>query len=228
MRKESECFRGRRRHGLAALLTAAVVVLSLPIAWRGAVAAAAPKKKGEQKETDPRFIPKGPNLVPNGDFSKGTTYPEHWEPLPPNVEWGDDKEYPEHGKVIHFKVPREVARTTGLKYWCDYIEVKPNQSYTMSFDCRKTGGVSLKVFIRGYGEYKGSRRMIYDTPVSVYGDGPEWIRYGRSKPFTTAVPGGMKVQWIRFMLYAYGGGEGEAWWDNVHMEEVSSAPEKDL
>jgi len=142
------------------------------------------------------------------------------------VEWIDVGG--EHGKAIHFIVPRDVARTYGVKYLSDYIEIKPNHTYTFNFDFKKTGGISLTAYVEGYMEHEGSRRKIYDAPAFVYAPGKDWTRYGRRKPLTAATPDGRPVKWFRFKLYAYGGDAGEAWWDNIHLEELTAAPEKDL
>lgn len=200
----------------AALLLAVAALVVAPGASKNDNGAASPDQ----------FKPKGPNMVENGGFSEGADHPTHWDPMPPHVFYEDIGG--EHGKVIHFKVPREVARTTGLKYWSDYIPVEPNHTYTFNFDCKAKGGVNLKVFLKGFMEHQGRRREIYRAPVHIYAGKGEWVRYGRREPFSTAHPSGRKVQWVRFMLYAYGGGEGEAWWDNFHMEEIVSTPEDDL
>lgn len=203
------------RTTLAALVAAAM--------W--SAARGAPPKA--EATPDPRYIPQGENMLANGDFAKGDDFPEGWEPMSPGVEYLDLGG--ERGKAIHFEVEREVARTTGLKYWSDYIPVKPNRTYTFNFDCKKSGGVNLKVFLKGYMEHRGRRREIYRAPVHVYfkGDG-DWERHGRREAFSTAHPSGRKVQWVRFMLYAYGSGKGEAWWDNFHMQEIEVSPEDDL
>ena len=201
--------------------------LMLAVALLGAAKDDAPKFKTRDDKAKAEFKPKGTvNMAVNGDFTKGDKFPEGWEPMPPYVEWIDGGG--DCGKCIHFKVPAPVAQSTGTKYWSDYIEVKTGHSYTFNFDCKVTGGLSLKVFLKGYMEHQGARREIYQAPVFVYGVGKDWQRYGRREVFSTSHPSGRNVKWVRFMLYAYGGDAGEAWWDNVWMEEVESKPEKDL
>jgi hypothetical protein len=175
---------------------------------------------------DDKFIPKGPNLVPNGDFSKGGTFPDKWQPLPPHVEYIDAGG--KNGKLVHFNVPRDVARSYGVHYLSDYIEIKPNSSYTYSFDCKKSGKVDLKVFLEGYIEHKGQRRKAYRSPVTPYFKTNGWERHGRREPFTPMHTSGRQIRWLRFSLYAYGGDAGEVWWDNIHMEELVISPEDDL
>jgi hypothetical protein len=190
----------------------------------------APKRSQEEKSSnrtpDLSFNPSGPNLAPNGGFTKGDKFPEGWEPMPPHVDWIDVGG--EHGKVIHFNVPRDVARSYGVKYLSDYIEVKPNHQYTFNFDFKKTAKIKLRVSVEGYMENEGNRRMCYDGPIEVYATGADWTRYGRRKPVTASTPDGRPVKWFRFKLYAYGPDAGEVWWDNIHLGELTSAPAKDL
>ncbi|MCX7048918.1 MAG: hypothetical protein NTX50_25960 [Candidatus Sumerlaeota bacterium] len=206
---------------------ARLAMLLAAMALLGAAKDDAPKVKTRDPKPKAEFMPRGgANMVVNGDFTKGDKFPEGWEPMPPYVEWIDGGG--ECGKCIHFKVPAPVAQSTGVKYWSDYIEVKTGHTYLFNFDCKVTGGLSLKVFLKGYFEIEGARREGYQSDAYVYGVGKEWQRYGRRQVSTIGTPSGRKVKWVRFMLLTTGGNAGEAWWDNFWLEEIENKPEKDL
>jgi len=107
--------------------------------------------------------------------------------------------------------------------------VKPGQSYKVEVDYRGKsalgGAVECfpKLFIRGYGDVGGEKRVVYDAYLALRCKtrGEKWEHNVRivTIPTDASAP----VRFVRLMLYAYWP-PGFYWFDNVTMKEVAPEP----
>jgi len=112
-----------------------------------------------------------PNLVKNGDFELGGDEPDHWEPITREGISIEDVG-PPHGRVLRFDVPRDIARTTGLMYYSDYIPIQPDTTYRFQMDVKiaKSSGCTSIVFVKGYTDFRGREHMIYNRKKEIIFD----------------------------------------------------------
>jgi len=145
-----------------------------------------------------------------------------------------------------------VAGQYGTAYFSDPIPVTPGKSYKVEVDYRGRSllGGALecfpKLFIRGYGEVGGEKRVVYDAYLALRcrTDGREWehavriVTIPTDTPASTAGPsaslaveageadGHAPVEFVRLMPYAYWPPD-LYWFDNVTMKAVAEeAPAK--
>lgn len=112
-----------------------------------------------------------PNLVKNGDFEQGGANPEHWEPIEKEGIRIEDVGG-EHGRVLRFDVPRDVARGPGLMYYSDYIPIETDTTYRFQMDVKidKNSGCTSILFIKGYADFRGRERLIYKRKKEIIFD----------------------------------------------------------
>jgi hypothetical protein len=129
-----------------------------------------------------------------------------------------------------------VAGIYGVAYFSEPIPVQPEKSYKVEVDYRGRsslgGGVEFfpKLFIRGYGEVGGEKRVVYDAYLALrcQTDGDKWehavriITIPTDTPASTAgeADGHAPVEFVRIMLYAYWP-PGTYWFDNVSLKAVA-------
>lgn len=114
-----------------------------------------------------------------------------------------------------------VGGNDGVNLLGQELEVKPGMAYEVQADVKTTGTTGF-IFIRGYGEVKGEKRVLYkyqrnlDPSLPGFKAG-EWFRVKDRNLFhpTQKTP---KVKWIRVSLYAYWP-VGNMWFDNVAVYE---------
>ena len=124
-----------------------------------------------------------------------------------------------------------VAGLYGVAYFSDPIAVRPGTSYKVEVDYRGKsvlgGAVEFfpKLFIRGYGEVAGEKRVVYDAYLALRckTQAKEWEHNVR----IITIPTDMRtpVEFVRLMLYAYWPPD-LYWFDNVTMKEVAAPASK--
>lgn len=173
----------------------------------------------------------GPNLV-KGDFEKGASHPDGWDPLPKHVTWVTASSASEraNNRLIRFVVPPNVAATTGVLYYSEYFPIEEGATYR--FQCRwRSTGTAAKVFIKCYDELptrfrSGSgasheRREVYRSQQNLKGAAGEW--HTHTEEFTPRHTQ-YTPRYGRVMLYAYYPA-GTVEWDDVVVKQIQPAPE---
>ena len=118
--------------------------------------------------------------------------------------------------------PKEnpVAATYGLSYYSDAFPVVSGQAYRVTFDFKTTAsGGGAKLWVRGYGLFRGEKRRRYETLVTCREGGQHWRRFSHLFHPTRHRP---EVTDMKVMLYAYWP-PGLYWFDNVTIEPVADA-----
>jgi hypothetical protein len=108
-----------------------------------------------------------------------------------------------------------VAGAYGLSFYSDAMPVASGQAYRVRFDYRGPSG-GAKLWVRGYGLFRGRERRRYETIVNCRVDGEEWRSFSQAFHPTRLRP---DVGTVRVMLYAYWP-PGVYWFDNVSIEPV--------
>jgi len=183
-------------------------------------------------------------IVPNGKFEQvdpaDPTRPAHWDrPDGLGVHWTTDPDDPKRGKVIRINtsipekdmevrwrelgiekwhIPNAAANaisdTYGLSFYSAAFPIVSNQAYRVTFDF-KGGG---KVWVRGYGMFRGEKRRRYETIVNCRSATPkEWTTLSQCFHPTRLRP---RVTEMKVMLYAFYPPK-DYWFDNVRIEPVS-------
>lgn len=111
-----------------------------------------------------------------------------------------------------------VAGAYGLSFYSDAMPVASGQAYRVQFDYRGPSG-GAKVWIRGYGLFRGRERRRYETIVNCRVENEPWQHFSQAFHPTRLRP---DVTSIRVMLYAYWP-PGVYWFDNVNIAPVSDA-----
>lgn len=164
------------------------------------------------------------NLVPNGNFDADPKILVGWDPLPDDgtVKWIFlDKE---HGKVVAFKLSKEIAESTGILFYSKYIPVKEGKKYKLSFDYKSTGP-KPKPFVKGYGLFpdaygKIEPRELYKKSFFENTVSNEWktltIEFTPHNPIYKSK---YEIKWVKVLLYAYFK-QGEIYFDNIKIVEA--------
>lgn len=209
-----------------------LLCFALGLAGRRVAADEAPALGGDGRAT---------NLVANGGFEEADPgdprRPFRWE-LPDGlgVRWEEapdgegraialDTSIPEVDMVESWRraglsdswdIPdpagNAIAETYGLSYYSDAFPVVSGQTYRVS--CRVRGGSSAKVWVRGYGMFRGTMRRRYEAVMSVSPAPEEWRSASLVFHPTRARP---DVAEVRVMLYAYYP-PAVTWFDDVRVE----------
>lgn len=171
---------------------------------------------------------KGPNLVENGDFEKGTKAPTAWDPLPKHVSWVKEQE--SGSKIIRFTIPPDVAESSGVLYYSAFFPVEMGATYR--FQCRyKTSGTAVKVFVKCYAELptkfskdgksaQYERREVYRSQQNLKGGANAWNT--QTEDFTP-VHSKYTPRWGKVMLYGYYPA-GTVEWDDVIVKQIAPPP----
>lgn len=184
-------------------------------------------------------------LVKNGGFDKvdpnDKTKPLGWEkPDGLGVRWIDEKG---RGKVIcmntavseialeeqrkkrgitAWRNPKPssspVAAYYGLSFYSIPFKIKPGQAYRVSFDFKsfKPAGGG-KLWVRGYGEFRGRLRRMYETYIPCRTKDAKWIHISQCFHPTKH---SKKVTVLKVMLFAYWP-PGKYYYDNIKIAPVS-------
>ena len=112
-----------------------------------------------------------------------------------------------------------IAETYGLSYYS--IPFAVASGVTCRVTCDVLGPSGAKVWVRGYGEFRGKLTRRYETVLNCYGSGDAWRTCTQDFNPTRHRP---EITEMRVMLYAYYP-PGVYWFRNVHVEIVQEKPE---
>lgn len=111
-----------------------------------------------------------------------------------------------------------VAATYGLSLYSHAVPVVTGQAYRVTFDFRADGESNGgKLWVRGYGQYRGERRRRYETIVFCRVPDDQWHSFTQVFYPAQRRP---EVTEMQVMLYAYWP-PGVYWFDNVRIEPIS-------
>ena len=188
------------------------------------------------------------NLVSNGDFARPDTArpgaPFGWD-LPDGlgIQWTNAPDGKGHAIrmdtriselamneswtragltndwIIPHAAGNAIAETYGLSYYS--IPFAVASGVTCRVTCDVLGPSGAKVWVRGYGEFRGKLTRRYETVLNCYGSGDAWRTCTQDFNPTRHRP---EITEMRVMLYAYYP-PGVYWFRNVHVEIVQEKPE---
>lgn len=110
-----------------------------------------------------------------------------------------------------------IAETYGLSYYSASFAVASGVTYRVSADV--WGGAGAKIWVRGYGEFRGKRTHRYETVLNCYGSGDSWRTCSQDFNPTRHRP---EITEMRVMLYAYYPA-GIYWFDHIRVEAVDDS-----
>ena len=186
----------------------------------------------------------GTNLVANGSFAQPDPQrakaPLGWD-LPDGlgVQWTNAPDG--HGRAIRMdtRIPETrmnaswtqagltndwfiphaagnaIAETYGLSYYSVPFEIASGVTYRVT--CDVFGPSGAKIWVRGYGQFRGKLTRQYEKVLNCYGRGESWRTCSEVFNPTQHRP---DVTQMRVMLYAYYPA-GVYWFDNVRVEAVA-------
>lgn len=125
--------------------------------------------------------------------------------------------------IWHIPKPEKnpIANTYGLSLYSVAMPVKPGQAYRITFDYKGHDG-GAKVWVRGYGTFRGERRRRWETYVACHSKGDGWTTLSQVFHPTKFRA---DVTEMKVMLFAYHPA-GLYWFDNVRIEPVAEAAAK--
>ena len=115
-----------------------------------------------------------------------------------------------------------IAETYGLSYYSAPFAVASGVTYRVT--CDVLGPAGAKVWVRGYGVFRGKLTRRYESVMNCYGSGNAWRTCTQEFNPTQHRP---EVTEIRVMLYAYYPA-GVYWFRNVRVEAVEGADARSL
>ncbi len=110
-----------------------------------------------------------------------------------------------------------IAETYGLSYYSDSFPVVSGKTYRVS--CRLRGGVGTKVWVRGYGMFRGKMRRRYEAVLHGETSADTWTTNSLVFHPTRHRP---DVTEVKVMLYAYYP-PGVEWFDDIAVEEIEDS-----
>ena len=194
-------------------------------------------------EADAKAPTRGPELVKNGTFETGTKTPDGWQRLDASgkclkintdvyhdqwVAW--QKKYKAGAKADDAPNPTPtsgakydtVAGIYGVAYDSAPIPVTPGKAYKVSiaYKGKSTDFFFPKLFIRGWADVKGEKRVVYDAYLALRctDGGKEWKSNVRICEIPTLAQS--KIEYVVLKVYAYWP-PGTFYFDNVSMKEVA-------
>lgn len=141
---------------------------------------------------------------------KGTPPPKPWKKTP----------------VLDKKKYSTVGATYGVSFYSAKFKCKPKQAYKIIFDYKGPSG-GAKVWVRGWGPYRGEIRRRWETIVNCRTQGAGWCRFEQAfhptrRPLSKKKVRYIDVTYLRVMLYAYWP-RGQYLFDNLRIEEINDA-----
>jgi len=163
---------------------------------------------------------KGPNLVPNGDLEKGNGKPDGWDALSPGISYVTSPDKP--GRCIRFDLTLDVAWTTGLMYYSDYLPIEAGATYRFEWKVKTEAPVAI-LFLKCYGLVDGERREVYRKQHTCRNyDESNWTTFTTEmRPRHKHYP----PQWVRVDFYAYLN-EGAIYFDDAVLKKIADAPQE--
>lgn len=193
------------------------------------------------------IVAPGPSLLKNGDFEKGTGWPENWEKT--KAAGSDAKTQAgvqietatgeaAHGRVLHMKMDKAAADAPGMMIISEPLAVTQGKTYHVSVEV-KSMAPAVILFVKGMGDYvakNGKNSVLYEKKQESRLKKGEWGVM--SFDFTPGYRGlndaqrkvyekrGIKVPTvnrIQIELFAYHPA-GEVYFDNVRVTEGATGP----
>ena len=185
------------------------------------------------------------NLVPNGDFEAGADgVPAAWDkPDGLGVVWAAAPEregrairldtsvseramqasWARSGLTNQWSIPKPaanaIADTYGLSYYSTNFPCVSGATYRVTCDTRGPG--PAKVWVRGYGPFRGRRVRRYEAVMNCAANLNTWHTSTMEFNPTARRP---EVDELRVMLYVWYP-PGAYWFDRVRVERVDATPE---
>lgn len=234
------------------LIVILILVLSLP-ARAAEITPTGPKPTGPAVigGAATGIVAPGINLLKNGDFEKGTAWPEGWEKT--KAPGGNEKTQAGvkieladggagHGRVLHMTMDQAAAEAPGMMLLSEPVAVAQGKTYHVSVEV-KSMGPAVMLFVKGYGIAPGrggsggTETAIFTKPQSSRLKTGQWgVMSFDFTPQTNTLSEAArrvyakkgitvpvsKVDRIRVELYAYYPA-GEVYFDNVRVTEGASA-----
>ncbi|MBE7463049.1 MAG: hypothetical protein HS116_06075 [Planctomycetes bacterium] len=130
---------------------------------------------------------------------------------------------PEKSEVGEARQYGAIGATYGVSFYSSKIACAPKQAYKISFDYRGPGGA--KVWVRGWGPFRGEERRRWETIVNCRTAGDGWRHFEQAfhptrRPQSKDKVAYIEVSYLRVMLYAYWP-RGRYAFDNVKIEAIS-------
>lgn len=124
-----------------------------------------------------------------------------------------------------------IAGTYGVSFYSERIACKPKTPYKITFDYKGPGG-GAKVWVRGWGEFRGEERRRWETIVNCRTAGDGWRHFEQAfhptrRPTGKDTETFVDISCLRVMLYAYWP-PGQYAFDNIKIEEISDEEFKRL
>jgi hypothetical protein len=122
-----------------------------------------------------------------------------------------------------------IAGGRGALLWSDYIEVESGSTYRLVAEVN-TYAPEVKLFIKGYAEVKGERRIGYKKYLTCLPEDKNnlgnWVWY--STDFTPENPHNKKLKfnWIKVMIMVFWP-PGEAYIDNISIKKILEPGKKE-
>jgi len=186
----------------------------------------------------------GGSLVPNGDFEEGAGgVPAAWDkPDGLGVVWAAAPEregrairldtsvseramqasWARSGLTNQWSIPKPagnaIADTYGLSFYSTNVPCASGAAYRIACDTRGPGPV--KVWVRGYGPFRGRRVRRYEAVMNCASGADAWRTTTMEFNPTARRP---EVDELRVMLYAWYP-PGIYWFDRVRLERIDAAP----
>lgn len=131
---------------------------------------------------------------------------------------------PKASPVLDKKKYSAIGATYGVSFYSDKIKCKPKQAYKISFDYKGPSG-GAKVWVRGWGSFRGEERRRWETIVNCRTAAPGWRHFEQAfhptrRPLSKKKVVYIDISHIRVMLYAFWP-RGQYAFDNVKIEEIS-------
>lgn len=133
----------------------------------------------------------GKNILVNGDFSQGKTFPFGWVTVSKNVSW-----LPQQHSIL-FTLDKNTAETYGVWLYSIFYTIKSPSSWILSIQA-KTNGQQLMVFVEGWGIVDGRKRLIEENECFFHPNGTKWEKYHSKAVFENP-----DVKWLRLKIFAY-------------------------
>nr|MBA3710246.1 hypothetical protein [Planctomycetota bacterium] len=89
--------------------------------------------------------------------------------------------------------------TYGLSLYSEAFPIEPKRAYRLRYDFMGPAS-GVKVWVRGYGEMRGTKRRLYEAVANGVGDGDGWHTVTHDFHPTEHTP---LVTEMKVMLYAY-------------------------
>jgi hypothetical protein len=121
-----------------------------------------------------------------------------------------------------------IAGLGGALLWSDYVEIEHGAAYRLAVEVN-TYAPEVKVFLKGYVEHEGERRINYKKYLTCFPQDKKelgsWKYYSTNfavrNPYNEAV----QFKWLKVMFMVFWP-PGEAYADNVSIRKIVEPPDR--